>query len=192
MLPSLRTVLAAMFVTATLVTLVGTALTPVFPRVEQPRVWLARTENPNEQARLVGYARFSDESNRPRTADPSSSASEIIDSGISTSAKTLVRVREGPPVSGVHDRVSALAPEEPAVNSNKSVNVAETGSVNSPSIASGKRSAPLRGSTASFTNLPKRSAHQCVFCHRLHAYGTQQRSGHWRRVRMTLDRNSAL
>lgn len=193
MLPSLRTVLAAIFVTATLVTLVGTALMPVFPRVEQPRARLARTENPNDRSHLLGYARFPDEQNRPRAAEPSGSTSEANDGKTSTYAKTLVTAREGLAASGAHGAVSALATDDAAVNSNtRSVNVARTGSVN-PSIASGEESTPLRGSAASLARPPKRSVDRCVFCHQgLHAHSIRHRGGRWHRVRMTLDRNSAF
>jgi hypothetical protein len=194
MLPSLRTVLAAMFVTATFVTLVGTALMPVFPRVEQPRARLARIENPNERSRLLGYVRLSDEQNRQRTAEPSSSTLETNDGRTSTYAKTLVTARKSPAPNGVHGAVSALATDEPAVNSNtQSVNVTQTGSVNTPSIASGEESAALRSSAASLARPPKRSADRCVFCHRgLHARSIRHWGGRWHRVRMTLDRNSAF
>jgi hypothetical protein len=193
MLPSLRTVLAAMFVTATFVTLVGTALMPVLPRVEQPRARLARTENPSEQSRLLSNEGVSDEHNRPRAAEPSSSPSKTIEGEASTHAKTVVTAREGPAASGVGAE-SALPTDEPAVNSNtQNVHLAETGSVSSLSIALGDQSAPLKGSAAPFASPLKRGADPCVFCHRaLHAHGIQHRSGRWRRVRMTLDRNTAF
>ena len=75
MLPDLRTILAAMALTAILVTLVGTTLMPVpgdpyirsagFPRVGQPLVQQAQVENPErEQMHMLGYARRADELNR--------------------------------------------------------------------------------------------------------------------------------
>lgn len=186
MLPSLRTILAAMFVTAIPATLVGTALMPIFPRVEQPLARQARTEKPNEQSRLLGDA---DEFHRPHSAEPP--GSETINNGTSRHTK-LVIATEHPAEGEARGAASVLASQRPPANSNtQSVDVADTGSVNTPSTATDEPAAPVKGSAASLAGAPKRGSDRCVFCHRAsRAHGLRYRSHVWRRVRMSPDRNT--
>jgi hypothetical protein len=151
MLPNLRTILAAMALTAILVTLVGTALMPVpgdpyirsagFPRVGQPLVQQAQVENPEwQQLHMLGYARRADELNRLLALSqlPAPISGELpgaldgLDGGSSSYAK-----QGGDAVdSATASPTLALAPTQPARNPDEQrPDVAVTGSVNSSSAA---------------------------------------------------------
>jgi hypothetical protein len=150
MLPDLRTILAAMALTAILVTLVGTTLMPVpgdpyirsagFPRVGQPLVQQAQVENPEQQQlHMLGYARRADELNRlltlsqlpaPMARELPGAALEATDGGSLTDAK-----QGGDAIEGASPSV-AVAPTRPAPDSDEQhSDVAVTGSVNSTAMA---------------------------------------------------------
>src|SRR5258708_1097711 len=131
MLPDLRTILAAMALTAIFVTLVGTTLMPVpgdpyirsagFPRVGQPLVQQAQVENPEQQQlHMLGYARRADELNRlltlsqlpaPMARELPGAALDTTDDGSLTYAK-----QGGDAIEGAAPSV-ALAPTRPASDS---------------------------------------------------------------------------
>jgi len=129
MLPNLRTILAAMALTAILVTLVGMALMPVpgdpyirsagFPRVGQPLVQQAQVENPEwQQLHMLGYARRADELNRlltlsqlppPMTNDLQSAALDAGDGGSSSYDKggnSTITLAPAPPTAIADDALA--------------------------------------------------------------------------------------
>lgn len=187
MLPSLRTILAAMFVTAILVVMVGTALTPIYPRVEQPLARYARTER-MEQPGMHSYARRAEEL-RPPKVEPSSE-----DGGTSRHAKTMVTARADPAETEVSGSASVSAPERRATNSTKQgADGAATGRANHPSIATSESPGSLGGPAASFAAAAKRATDRCLSCHRgWRIRGIRMRSSVRRRIQMTQDRNSAF
>jgi hypothetical protein len=150
MLPDFRTILAAMTLTAILVTLVGTTLMPVpgdpyirsagFPRVGQPLVQQAQVENPEQQQlHMLGYARRADELNRlltlsqlpaPMARELPGTALDATDGGSLTDAK-----QGGDAIEGASPSV-ALAPTRPAPDSvGQPSDVVTTGSVDSAAMA---------------------------------------------------------
>ena len=158
MLPDLRTILAAMALTAILVTLVGTTLMPVpgdpyirsagFPRVGQPLVQQAQVENPEQQQLyMLGYARRADELNRlltlsqlpaPMARELPGAALDTTDDGSLTDAKP-----GGDAIDGAAPSV-ALAPTRPASDSDEQhSDVAVTGSVNSTAVAAAREPATV-------------------------------------------------
>lgn len=164
MLPRARTMLAAMFVTAILVTVVGTTIVPVpadsyvnaaaLPLVEQPRAEHARTASPKQQSRMPVYA--------TRPVESSSNAPKTMDGGASTYAKTQARWSEDQIERGARGSPPASDPEQPASNSNtKSADVAVTGNVNGASIATAEPPAPHDGAAASFAAAPNSGPKDC-------------------------------
>ena len=149
MLPSLRTILAAMFVTAILVTMVGTALTPIYPRVKQPLARYARTEGAMEEPGMRGRARRSEELKRQSTVEPSSE-----DRGTSRHAKTLITARVDPAANDTPGSTSVSAPEKPATNPTQRADASATGSVNRATTES---PGSLGGPAASFAAMSART-----------------------------------
>jgi hypothetical protein len=186
MLPSLRTILAATCVTAILVMMVGTALTPIYPRVEQPLALYARTESPMEQPG-IGYARRAEELKRPPTVERSSQLSSE-GGGTSRHAKVLSAARVDPAESEAPSSAPASAAEKLATNSTtQGTDVAATGSLNPPSIARSESPGSLAGPAASFAVAAKRMTERCLSCHR--GFRPHDiRSGVRRRIRVTPDR----
>jgi hypothetical protein len=177
-----------MFVTVILAAMVGTALTPIYPRVEQPPRYV-RTTNPAEQPATLSYARQAEDLTRPPTVEPSSE-----DGGTSRHAKTLLAARVDPAENQAPGSASASAPEQPATKSTtQAADVAATGSVDPPSIATSDSPGSLRGPAVSFAAAAKRVADRCMSCHRgFRPRGIQLRSGVRRRIRMTQDRFTAF
>jgi hypothetical protein len=175
MLPSLRTILAAMCVTAILVTMVGTALTPIYPRVQRPLARYSRTESPMLQPAMHGYPR------RVEEVEPSSESW-----GTSIHAKNLVTARVNSAENEAPGSASASAPEKPATNSTtQGADVPATASINPPSIATSE--------SPSFAAAAKRMAERCVSCHRgFRPHGLRPRSGVRHRIRVTRDRFTTL
>ena len=185
MLPSLRTILAAMFVTAILVTMVGTALTPIYPRVKQPLARYARAEGPMEQPGMRGHARRSEELKRQSTVEPSSE-----EGGTSRHAKTLVTARMDPAENETLGSTSVSAPEKSATNPPQGADASATGSVNP---ATSESPGSLGGPAASFAATAKRAADRCLSCHRgWRVRGVRTRSSVRRRIKMTQDRFSTF
>jgi hypothetical protein len=185
MLPSLRTILAAMFVTAILVTMVGTAVIPIYPRVEQPLARHARAETPMEQPGMYGYVHRAEELNRLLTVEQPSE-----DGRTSRHGKTLVMAKVDPAQNDTADAASAPVPEQPATNSTtQGVDVTVTGSANAHSIATSEPSGRIGGPAASFAAVAKRVADRCLSCHRgWRVHGIRLRSSVRRRIQMTRDR----
>jgi hypothetical protein len=188
MLPRLRTILAAMFVTAILVTMVGTALTPIYPRVAQPLARYARTVSPAEQPGM-GYGRRAEELNRPPTVEAS-----WEDAGTSRHAKTLVAARVDPAENEAPASASESAPDKPATNSTRQGDGgAATGSAHPPAIATSESPRSPGGPAASFAAAAKRVADRCLSCHRgWHGHGIRIRNSARRRLQMTEDRVTAF
>jgi hypothetical protein len=186
MLPSLRTILAAMCVTAILVTMVGAALTPIYPRVEQPLADYALAESPMEQLE-TGHARRAEELKEPPRAE---SSSQLLSEGEGTSrhTKNLVTARVDPAENEAPGFASASPPEKPTTNSTtQGADTAATGSLNRPSIATSQTPESRGGPAASFAVAAKRMAERCLSCHRgFRSHGI--RSGVRRRIPMTPDR----
>jgi hypothetical protein len=191
MLPSLRTILAAMFVTAILVAMVGTALTPIYPRVEQPLARYARTESPMEQPATHGYAPRAEKLNRPPAAEQSGGASE---EGSSRRAKTLVTARVDPAENEAPGSASATAPDKPVTNSTtQGPDVAATGSANPSSTATSVSPGSFGGPAASFAAAAKRVEDRCLSCHReWRIRGIRMRGGVRRRIQTSRDRFTAM
>jgi hypothetical protein len=188
MLPSLRTILAAMCVTAILVMMVGTAMTPIYPRVEQPLAFYARSESPMEQPG-TSSPRPAQEVRRPPTVERSSELSSE-DGETSRHAKNLVTARVDPAENETADSASASAPEKPEINSTaRGGDVAATGGLNPPSTAKSAPPGSLGGPAASFAVAAKRMAERCLSCHR--GFRPHVRSSVRRRIRMTPDRFTA-
>jgi hypothetical protein len=192
MLPGLRILLAAVFLTAIVVNLVAAVLMSapeesfidavVFPRVEQPLVQQARTTNPKQQSRMPGYA--------SATALASSApGTRTMDGGTSAYAKRL-----GPNTaeSGARSSAWALAPVRPAENSStQSVDPGVTGSANSPSIATGNPSPPVGGAVASSAGVQNQVARKCGPCSWDDRQRGYRRIGfRGRRPHLSADRNS--
>jgi hypothetical protein len=143
MLPGLRTVLAAVFATPIVATLVAAALMRApgeslthaiaAPPLEHRQLASARGADAKEQSRMLGYA--------PVT-EPASIAPETgtIDGGTSAFAKTQVDTAE----SETQTSGSAPTPVVTSANSQSSEPVA-TGSVTADSNASGHRRTRFRG-----------------------------------------------
>ena len=188
MLPSLRTILAAMFVTAILVAMVGTALTPIYPRVEQRLARYARTENPMQQPSPRSYARRAEELKRPPIVEPSSE-----DGGTSRHAETLLAARVDPAENQAPSSALASAPEKPATKSTTQGDDVAASSVSPPSIATSESPGSLGGPAASFATAAKRVADRCMSCHRgFRPHGIRPWKSVRRRTRMTQDRFSAF
>jgi hypothetical protein len=187
MLPSLRTILAAMFVTAIVVTMVGTAVTPIYPRVEKPLARRAQAETPMEQPGMYGYLHRAEEPKRPRTIE---SASE--DGGKSHHTKTLVTASVDAAQNDTAGAASAPVSGQPATDSTtQGVDVAITGSANAHSRS--EESGPIAGPAASFAAAAKRVEDRCLSCHRgWHLHGIRQRSGVRHRIQVIQDRFTAL
>ena len=181
MLPGLRILLAAVFMTAIVINLVAAVLMSApgeslidavaFPRIEHPQVAQARTANPKQLSRMPGYASAPEPaSNVPGTG--------TMDGGTSTYTKRL-----GP-------AESEARPVRPAEKSNNpSVDPAVTGSVRSPSIATGNPSPPV--GVASSAGVQNQVAHKCGPCswddRRYRRIGFR---GFGRRPHVSSDRNS--
>jgi hypothetical protein len=162
MLPNLRTILVAMFLTAIVVTLVGTTLMPVpadihsagFPRVGQPLAPQTQADNPEwQQLHMLGYARRADELNRlltlssqlpaPMSGELPSAVPDAIDGGSSTFAKQGGNEVDRAPPSPTF----ALAPGQPARISDPQGDAGITGSVTG-------RSMPVGGAAANEVTAP--------------------------------------
>jgi hypothetical protein len=197
--------LAAVFVTAILITLVGTTLMPVpadsyvnmagFARMEPLLVRQARTVKRKEQSRMLGYARRTDKLNGEEPADSTSSIPETVDGGTSSYPKTQVRHAEGPAERAADSSASGPASERPTANSDKhSVDVAVTSSVNNPSIPKSEPPAPPNGTAASSVAGPNVAGRQCGTCARndcqwrglarprSHAHYPRPQIAGWRRI----------
>jgi hypothetical protein len=194
MLPGLRILLAAVFMTAIVVNLVasvlmsgpGESLTDAvaFPRIEQPLVQQARTTNPKQLSRMPGYASATE-------LTSSAPGTRTMDGGTSTYAKRL-----GPNTAESEARSSlgALAPVRPAENSStQSVDPAVTGSVSSPSISTGNPSPPVGAAVASSAGVQNQVARKCGPCSwddRQRGYRRIGFRGFGRRPHVSPDRNS--
>ena len=215
MLPGLRTLLAAVFVTAIVATLVAAALMPTagesfthamtFLQVEKSLVWQARIANPKQQFRMLGDAPAGLPSRALGTT-------ATTDGGTSTYAKTQMSLGPNPADRVAQSSAWALAPDQPSANSNtQSDNPAVTGSVNRPSIVTVKLP-PQFGSEAAWSAVVQnQNAHNCGPCsqdHRqwrngrvrfrgfgrftLHARDLRLVTFRSRRSRLSADRNSAI
>jgi|HubBroStandDraft_6_1064221.scaffolds.fasta_scaffold458099_2 hypothetical protein len=179
MLPGLRILLAAVFLTAIVVNLVAAVLmsapgeslidAAAFPRVEHPLVQQARAANPKQQSRMPGYA----------TALASSApGTRTMDGGTSAYAKGLGPVE------------TEARPVRPAENSStQSVDPAVTSSVRSPSIVKADPSPPV--GVASSAGVQNQAARKCGPCswddRRYRRIGFR---GFGRRPHVSSDRNS--
>ena len=214
MLPGLRTLLAAVFVTAIVATFVTAALMPTsgesftramtFLQVEKSPVWPARIANPKQQFRMLGDASAGLPSTLGTTA--------TMDGGTSTYGKTQMGL--GPILAdrGALSSAWVLAPHQPSGNSNtQSDNPAVTGSVNRPSIVTAKLP-PQFGSEAAWSAVVQnQNAHNCGPCSQdhhqwrngrvrfhgfgrftLHARDLRLLTFRSRRSRLSADRNSAI
>jgi hypothetical protein len=156
MLPGLRILLAAVFMTAIVINLVAAVLMSApgeslidavaFPRIEHPLVQQARTANPKQPSRMPGYA---------TELASSAPGARTMDGGTSTYAKRL----------GPNTAESEARPVRPAENSStQSVDPAVTGSVRSPSIVRGNPSPPVGGAVASSAGVQNQVARKCGPC----------------------------
>jgi hypothetical protein len=178
MLPSLRTILAAMCVTAILVMMVGTALTPIYPSVEQPLARYARPESPMEHPG-IGAQSQAEELKPPPAVEPSPEGE-----GTSRRAKNLVTARVDAAENRAPDFASATAPEKPATQGG---DVSVTGSLSPSPKATSDSPRSLGGPAPSFDVAAKRMAERCLSCHRgFRPHGS--RSSVRRRIPMTPDR----
>jgi hypothetical protein len=184
MLPSLRTILAAMCVTAILVMMVGTALTPIYPRVEQPLASYARRDGPTGQPG-TDYVRRAEESKESPRAEPSSEGG-----GTSRHAMNLVTVTVDPAENAAPGSASASAPEKSTtISATQGTGVAATRSSNSPWIATSESPESRGGPAASFAVAAKRMAERCLSCHRgFRPHGSRSVR---RRIRIIPDRSTA-
>jgi hypothetical protein len=206
MLPRARTMLAAMFVTAILVTVVATTILPVpadsyvstaaLPRVELPLAEHARWVSPKEQSRMAAYARLDDEINQTRPVESSSNAPKTMDGGTSTYVKTQARWSE----NQVERAASGSSPtpgfEQPASNlDTKSSDTAATGNVNGASIATAKPPAPHGDTGVSLAPATNSGRNDCALSNRrigfygfrpahsrFHAHHAQLRAASWQRT----------
>jgi hypothetical protein len=160
--------LVAMFVTAMLVTVVGTTIVPVpadsyvnrmaLPRVEPPPEH-ARMVSSKEQSRMAAYAEPDAERNETRPVESSSNAPKTMEGGSSTYAKTssedhVDRAARGSP--------PPPEPEQPALSSDtKSADVATTGNANGASIATAESPAPYGDAAASSTAATSSAGSDC-------------------------------
>jgi hypothetical protein len=157
--------LAATFVTAILVTVVGTTILPVpadsyvnttaLPRVEQRPAEHARTESLKEQSRMPAYARLNDELNKTRPVELPSNAPKTIDGGTSTYVKTPARWSDDQGESAARSSLPAPDPEQPASNS------AATDNVNGGSSATAEPPAPHGSAAASLSAVPNSGRSDC-------------------------------
>jgi hypothetical protein len=142
MLPNLRVILVATAATATVVTLVGTALRPVSgdagaPRVAQRPSWQTSVDNSRKlQFHMLGYAYRADEPNRQQQL--SQSPAPMKDETSAQEGGTSIYIKQG----GDAAQRAALAGEHPANNSND------------PSADAGL----VTGGTSASTNEPAASA----------------------------------
>jgi hypothetical protein len=179
MLPGLRILLAAVFMTAIVINVVAAVLmsapgeslidTVAFPRIEHPLVQQAQTASPKQQSRLPGYA----------TALASSAPeTRTMDGGTSAYAKGL-----GP----VETEARPVRPAE--YSSTRSVDPAVTSSVRSPSIAKADPSPPVGvASSAGVQNQVARKCAPCSWDDRRHRRIGFRGFGRWPHV--SSDRNS--
>jgi hypothetical protein len=214
MLPGLRTLLAAVFVTAIVATFVAAALMPTpgesfthamtFLQVEQSLVWQARIANAKQQFRMLGDA----PAGLPSSALGTTAA---IDGGTSTYAKTQMSLGQNPADRVAQSSAWAVAPDRPSANSNtQNDDPAATGSVNRPSIVAVKLPAQSGSEAAWSAVVQNQSAHKCGPCsqdHRqwrnerisfrgfgrfIHARDLRLLTFSSRRIRVRADRNSAI
>jgi hypothetical protein len=178
-----------MFVTAILVAMVGTALTPIYPRVEHPLARYARTANPIKQPGPSSYAPRAEEFKRPPIIEPSSE-----DGGTSRHAETLLTARVEQAENQAPGSASASAPEMPATKTTtQGADVSATGSVNPSSIATSDLPGSLGAPAVSLAAAAKRVADRCMSCHRgFRPHGLRARSSVRRRIRITQDRFTAF
>jgi hypothetical protein len=161
--------LAATFVTAILVTVVGTTIVPVpadsyvsaaaLPRVEQPPAEYAQMASPKEQSRMPAYVRRDDQLNQTRPVESSRNSLKAMDGGTSTYAKTQTRQPENQV-----ERAAPMAPdpEQPASNSDtKSADMAATSNASGASMATADPPTPHSDEAASFTAARKSAQSDC-------------------------------
>jgi hypothetical protein len=164
--------LAATFVTAILVTVVGTTILPVpadsyvntaaLPRAERPPAEHARTASLKEQSRMPAYAGLNDEHNQTRPVELPSNAPKTIDGGTSTYAKTPARWSDDQGESAARSSLPASDAEQPASNSNtKSPDEAATDNVNDGSSATAEPPAPHASAAASLAAAPNSGRNDC-------------------------------
>jgi hypothetical protein len=165
MLPRARIMLAATFVTAILVTVVGTTIVPVpadsyinaaaLPRVEQPAAEYTQMTSPKEQSRMPAYARRDDQPHQTRPVESSSNAPKGMDGGTSIYAKTHT------PENQV-ERAAPMAPEQPASNSDtKSADMVATSNASGASMATADPPTPHSGAVASVTAATNSAQSNC-------------------------------
>jgi hypothetical protein len=173
MLPRTRTMLAAMFVTAMLVTVVGTTIVPVpadsyvnrmaLPRVEESPAEHARMVSAKEQSRMPAYARPAAELNQTRPVESSSNAAKIMEGGTSTYSKTQVGGSEDHVERAARGSPPAPNPEQPANSDTKSADVTATRNANGTSMATPEPPAPhsdIAASSAGATNSARSDCEQ--------------------------------
>lgn len=207
MLPRARTMLAAMFVTVILVTVIATTIVPVpadsyvdnsaaLPQVEQPPGEHARTASPKAQSRMPGYARLKDDFNQTPPVESSSNTTKTMDGGNSTHAKTQARWSEYQVERAGRGSPPAPDPEQPASNSNtKSADVAPTANVNGASIATAEPPAPQGDAAVSPAAAPKSGPSDCDLHNRridfqgfppvhsrMHAHHSRLKVARWQRT----------
>ena len=172
MLPGLRTLLAAVFVTAIVATFVTAALMPTsgesftramtFLQVEKSPVWPARIANPKQQFRMLGDAPAGLSSRALGTT-------ATMDGGTSTYTKTEMSLGLNPVDRVAQSLAWTLAPAQPSVNSDpQSDDPAVTGSVNRPSIVAVKLPTRLGSEAAWSADAQNQSAHKCGPCSQDH------------------------
>jgi cytoskeletal protein RodZ len=151
MLPRTRTMLVATFVTAMLVTVVGTTIVPVpadsyvnrmaLPRVEPPPPEHARMVSSKEQSRMAAYS--DDELNKTRPVESLSNASKTMEGGTSTYAKSQAGSSEDHVERSARSSPSVPSPEQAASNSDtKRAVVAAMGNTDGASIATAESPVP--------------------------------------------------
>jgi len=214
MLPGLRTLLAAVFVTAIVATLVAAALMPTpgeffthamtFLQVEQSVVWQAPIANPKQQFRMLGDS-------PARLPSRALGLTATMDGGTSTYAKTQMSLGPNPADRVAQSSAWALAPAQPSASSNtQSDDPAVTGSVNRPSTVTVKLPPQLGSEAAWSAVVQNQSAHKCGPCsqdHRqwrngrisfrgfgrfIHARDLRFLTFSSRRIRVRADRNSPI
>jgi hypothetical protein len=150
MLPRTRTMLVAVFVTAMLVTVVGTTIVPVpadsyvnrmaLPRVELPPPEHARMVSSKEQSRMPAYG--DDEFHETRPVESSSNAPKTVEGGTSTYGKTQAGSSEDHLERAARGSSPAPDPEQSASNSDTKRADVATGNANGASIATAESPAP--------------------------------------------------
>jgi hypothetical protein len=214
MLPGLRTLLTAVFVTAIVATFVAAALMPTpgesftramtFLQVEKSLVWQARIANPKQQFRMLGDAPAGLPSRALGTT-------ATMDGGTSTYTKTQTSRGPNPADRVAQSLAWALAPAQPSANPNsQSDDSAVTGSVNRPSIVAAKLPPRLGSEGDGSADVQNQSAHKCGPCsqdHRqwrnarlsfrdfgrfIHARDFRRLTFSSRRIRAGADRNSPI